>query len=268
MSTVDPDRLLRHRNDGVLAARAAGELLKRRPERVHHKGAIDLVTEIDLASERTIREVLGRLDPAVPVQGEEGGGQEGGLRWVVDPLDGTTNFVHGFPFYCVSIGLCDGPRPLVGVIYDPVRDQCFSGALGGGATVQVGAAPPTPLAVSNTRVLSDALVITGFPYDRVKNSVFYLSYVQRVLEGTQGVRRSGSAAMDMTCVANGSADAFWEFGLHAWDTAAGAVLVAEAGGEITRLDGSAWAPEIPELLVSNRWLHEAFVRLFEDLPRQ
>lgn len=241
------------------AARAAALLLEARPARVDHKGAIDLVTEIDLASEACIRETLARLTPDIPVQGEEGGGVESGLRWVVDPLDGTTNFVHDYPFYCVSIGLCDGPTPLVGCINDPVRHRSYTAARGCGAQVN-----GVPLRVSAVRDLNEALGVTGFPYDRRERAGFYLAFVERVLRVTQGVRRSGSAAMDLATVAAGSADFFWEFGLHAWDTAAGAVLVAEAGGRISALDGGPWAPGDRTVLATNPWLHDAVVTLLAN----
>lgn len=241
------------------AARAAATLLQGRPARVDHKGAIDLVTEIDLASEARIREVLTRLTPDIPIQGEEGGGVETGLRWVVDPLDGTTNFVHDYPFYCVSIGLCDGPRPLVGCIADPVRDRTYTAAVGAGARVN-----GERLQVSGVRRLEDTLGVTGFPYDRRERAPFYLRHVEAVLRASQGVRRSGSAAMDLCTVAAGGADFFWEYGLHAWDTAAGAVLVQEAGGRVTALDGGPWAPGDRTVLASNRWIHDSVVALLAD----
>jgi myo-inositol-1(or 4)-monophosphatase len=244
------------------AARAAGAILRRRPSRVEQKGAaIDLVTEVDLASEAEIRAVLGRLCPDLPVQGEEGGGATTGLRWVVDPLDGTTNFVHDYPAYVVSIGLCDGALPLVGVLYDPLRDHLYTAARGLGA-----ARNGAPLRVSDTRDLIRALAVTGFPYRVHDGAADYLALVARVLEQCQGLRRSGSAAFDLGTVAAGQADAFWEFGLNAWDTAAGAVIVREAGGAVTRLDGSEWAPGDHSVLATNGHVHDAMVALFAGLP--
>ncbi|MDP2307618.1 MAG: inositol monophosphatase family protein [Pseudomonadota bacterium] len=240
------------------AARAAGELLKARPERpdlgVVKKGAVDLVTEVDLASERVIRALLTREAPGIAFQGEEGGGATTGTRWAVDPIDGTTNFVHGYPFYCVSIALIEGAVPVVGVIYDPVRDRLHAGWQGGGATVN-----GAPLRVSSVSTLDAALSVTGFPYDRRQNAPRYLALVQRALEQTQGVRRSGSAAMDLTTIATGYADLFWEHQLKPWDTSAGVVLVREAGGVVTRLDGSPWDPDAADLLATNGFVHEAAV---------
>lgn len=242
------------------AAADAATLLARRPERVDHKGAIDLVTEIDLASEASLRASFARLTPDIPMQGEEGGGVRDGLRWVVDPLDGTTNFVHDYPSYCVSVALVDGHTPLVGCIADPVRGRTFLGWRGGGATVD-----GRPLRVSATRALDDAIGVTGFPYDRRDRARFYLRYVQRVLERTQGMRRSGSAAMDLATLAEGRSDFFWEFGLKVWDTAAGALLVEEAGGVVTDLGGGPWRPGDRAILATNGHLHAAVVALFADI---
>lgn len=236
------------------AAREAGALLKGRPERVDHKGAVDLVTEIDLASERVIRDILAREAPGIAIQGEEGGGAVSGTRWAVDPVDGTTNFVHGYPFYCVSIGLIEGTTPVVGAIYDPVRDRLLVGWQGGGATVN-----GAPLAVSTVRTLDAALSVTGFPYDRRERAAFYLARVQRAMEQTHGVRRSGSAAIDLATIATGCAELFWELHLKPWDTAAGVLLVREAGGVVTRIDGSAWTPDAADVLATNGWVHAAAI---------
>ncbi len=232
-------------------ARHAGELLRTRPTRVTHKGAIDLVTEIDLASEARIREHLARETPDLPVQGEEGGGVREGLRWVVDPLDGTTNFVHGYPCYAVNVALVDGVRPLVGCTYDPVRDRAHVAWRGGGSWVDGSRAR-----VSETAALADALCVTGFPYDRRERADAYLAYVGRVLRATHGMRRSGSAAMDLAMLAEGASDLFWEFGLKPWDTSAGVVLLEEAGGRVTRLDAGVWTPEAPEIVASNARFHD------------
>lgn len=251
---------------GTRAAREAGEILRRRPARVDRKGgAIDLVTEIDLASEACIRRVFAETTPDVPVQGEEGGGVTTGLRWVVDPVDGTTNFVHDYPAYVVSIGLCDGATPLAGVIYDPLRDHLYRAARGEGAYRDTPQGTEL-LRVSDTRSLLEALVVTGFPYRVHDGAEAYLRLVARVLEATQGLRRSGSAAFDLATVSSGRVDAFWEFGLNAWDTAAGAAIVVAAGGVVTALDGAPWAPGDHAILATNGFVHEAMIRLFADLP--
>jgi myo-inositol-1(or 4)-monophosphatase len=239
------------------AARAAGQLLRARPERVRSKnGVADFVTEVDLASEAKVREVLGARAPGVPVQGEEQGGVTTGTRWCVDPLDGTTNFVHGYPAYCVSIALIEGSTPVVGVVYDPIHDVAYVGWTGGGAT-----ANGSPVAVSDMPTAADMLCVTGFPNDFREGAPDYLRYVERAIRGTHGVRRSGSAAMDLVTVASGRIDFFWEFRLKPWDTSAGYVLVTEAGGRVTRLDGSPWDPDAPVILASNARDHDGIVRL-------
>lgn len=250
------DDLLHLLDVAATAARSAGALLQGRPARVTAKAAADFVTEVDLASEARIREVLGRLTPDIPVQGEERGGAGVGTRWVVDPLDGTTNFVHGYPSYCVSIGLCEGPRPLVGCIYDPVADALYRAARGRGAF-----RGEAPLRVSEVRTVADALGVTGFPNLARERAPELLLYVEEVLRHTHGVRRSGSAAMDLVAITAGQADLFWEFGLHAWDTAAGAVLVEEAGGRVSAVDGGAWAPGDASVLATNAWIHDEVVAL-------
>lgn len=238
------------------AARAAGALLRARPTTVSHKGAIDLVTEVDLAAEAKVREVLAAMAPGVPVQGEEGGGATTGTRWVVDPLDGTTNFVHGYPCYCVSVALVEGTVPVAGAIFDPIHDRAFVAHRGGGTAVNGQRAR-----VSETADVDRSLGVTGFPYAVRVDPAPYLAFLERVLRGTQGLRRSGSAAMDFATLSIGQSDFFWELGLKAWDTSAGVVLVQEAGGRVTRMDGSPWVPEAPDVLATNARLHDAVVRL-------
>lgn len=240
------------------AALAAGELLRARPARVDHKGAIDLVTEVDLASEARVRELL--APTGLPVQGEEAGGVATGTRWVVDPLDGTTNFVHGYGPWCVSIGLVDGERPVGGVLFDPTRNRLYRAGLGLGATCN-----GARISVSSVRSLEEALAITGFPYARRDAAAEVLRYVERAVRRTQGLRRSGSAAMDLCAIADGQAEIFWEFGLNPWDTCAGSVVVQEAGGVVTRLDGGGWSPDLPQVMATNGWVHEAAIGLFAGL---
>jgi myo-inositol-1(or 4)-monophosphatase len=221
-------------------------------------GAIDLVTEVDRASEAAVREVLGRHTPDLPVLGEEGGGDLRSTCWIVDPLDGTTNFVHGFPMYAVSIGLVVDGVPTVGVVHDVPRNHTYAAEHGRGAT-RDGAA----IRVSPVADLGEALCLTGFPYDRRQRAAFYLGYVQKALERTQGVRRSGSAALDLCQVACGAVDLYWEFTLGPWDVAAGAVIVAEAGGRITDLTGRALSVGAPRPLATNARLHEAALAMLD-----
>ncbi len=251
----------------IEAALAAGELIRagRRPlERgaVDHKGAVDLVTEVDLACEARIREILAQRSPGVPVLAEEGGGAaDATTRWIVDPLDGTTNFVHDFPSYAVSIALQVDGELAVGVIYDPLRDDCYRATRGGGAWCG-----DTRLQVSRCTRLDQALIGSGFAYDRRERPDFYLAFVRAFLVRCQGFRRAGAAAMDLAHVAAGRLDGFWEFQLNAWDVAAGALLIEEAGGRVTEMTGGPLDLDRPRVLASNgSALHDEMLLVLEPL---
>jgi myo-inositol-1(or 4)-monophosphatase len=252
---------MNERDIAIEAALAAVALQRARPAHIGHKGAVDLVTEIDVACEAAIRSVLARHTPDVPVLGEEGGGAAGATtRWIVDPLDGTTNFVHGFPFWCVSIALERDGVLEAGVVIDAVRNEIFAAQRGQGATRD-----GERIAVSAVRTLDQALLGTGFPVDSREKAAFYLKFVQRALERTRGIRRAGAAALDLAMVACGRLDAFWEFRLSPWDVAAGRLLVAEAGGRCTAHTGAP-LPGNPRLdpLASNGWLHEEMIALLGE----
>jgi myo-inositol-1(or 4)-monophosphatase len=245
----------------VEAAWAAVACQRARPSRVDHKGAVDLVTDVDLASEEAIRAVLSRGTPDIPVLGEEGGGAaEARTRWVVDPLDGTTNFVHGLPHYGPSIALEVDGQPVVGVVIDTHRGDVFRAHRGGGAWLG-----DQRLRVSGVQSLDGALVATGFPTDRRVRAAFYLERVRWVMERCQGIRRAGSAALDLSWLAAGRVDAFWEYDLARWDIAAGRVIVEEAGGRVSALPGCDLGDR-PSPLATNGHLHEAFAALFEGDP--
>jgi len=247
------------------AARLAGDIIhEHSATEVDHKGAVDLVTEVDLACEAAIREALEKGCPGVPVLGEEGGGGEGATtRWIVDPIDGTTNFVHGYPSYCVSIALQRDGELEIGVIYDPVRDRLYSAEKGRGATVD-----GDPIRVTDCGDLNQALLASGFPYDRREHAARYLAYVKAFIERAQGFRRAGSAAMDMVFLASGAVDGFWEFNLQPWDIAAGTVLVREAGGVVTQMDGSPLDLMRPQILASNGRLHEVMMGVLEGVSAE
>lgn len=219
---------------------------------IRRKGAVDLVTRIDLACEEAIRGVLQRHTPEIPILGEEGGGAVGArTRWIVDPLDGTTNFVHGFPAYAVSIGLqVDGVLEAA-CIFDPLRQHAYTAERGQGAFCG-----GRRLRVSETAKLSDALLLTGFAYDRRERAAFYLRFVKLFLEKGRGLRRAGAAALDLAHVACGRADGFWEFGLSPWDVAAGTLLVEEAGGRVTDMALGPLALDAPRLLATNGRIHD------------
>lgn len=245
----------------IRAARAAGAIQRaRRPKGLRHKGAVDLVTEVDLASEEAIREIL--APSGVPVLGEECGGEDVPTRWVVDPLDGTTNFVHGFPYFCVSIALEVDGRGAVAAIYDPSRDELFAAERGRGATCN-----GEPIRVSYCDGIGTALVGTGFPYDRQQLAHVYLAEVEAVMRRSQGIRRAGAAALDLANVAAGRLDAFWEHKLRPWDVAAGRLLVEEAGGTVTGHDGGDPGRDPVAPLATNGRLHAEMVAILAAVPR-
>lgn len=235
------------------AARRAGELIRgHRPDRVEAKGPIDLVTEVDRAAEAIIIDAISGAFPADAVLAEEGGSTGGSGRrlWLVDPLDGTTNFVHGVERVAVSVALVDGGETVLGVVFDAFQGRLHVALRGGGASTDGHA-----IRVSTTPDLSSSLVATGFPYDRRERPGFYLAFVEAFMRRTHGIRRFGSAALDLVDVAAGRFDAFWEFGLKPWDTAAGALLVEEAGGRVTDGEGGAWRPGDPLAVASNGRVH-------------
>lgn len=229
----------------IIAAAAEG------PRQVDHKGVVDLVTEVDLAAEEAVRAVLAERTPGVPVFAEEGGGARGAAtRWIVDPLDGTTNFVHGVPHFAVAVALEEAGRVQVACVHDVPRDVVYAARRGGGAT-----ASGRPLRVSAQAELSQALLGTGFPYDRQERAGHYLAYMEAFMRRAQGIRRFGSACLDLCYVAEGRLDGFWELGLAPWDVAAGSLLVEEAGGQITDLSGGPLDLAAPQPLATNGRLH-------------
>lgn len=235
-----------------------------------YKGDVDLVTVADRTVEKIIRTRLGERFAEHGIYGEEGTRErlEREYRWYVDPLDGTTNFAHGFPQFCVSLGLEHRPAGLkaeddgtmvAGVIYDPMRDELFCAERGRGAELN-----GRPIKVSRTETLAESLLATGFPSKKRHanpNIHFYQEFTLR----SHGVRRAGSAALDLAYVAAGRLEAFWEFHLNPWDTAAGYLLVEEAGGRVTDFAGGPFRLDSREVLASNGLVHEELVKLFEAM---
>jgi myo-inositol-1(or 4)-monophosphatase len=250
-------------------AREAGALLMHyfhQHLKVEYKGDADLVTAADRASEKLIRERITETWPGHDVLGEEQGLNDQGsdYRWYVDPLDGTTNFAHGFPVFCVSMALerrvpGKSAQLIAGVVYDPTRDEIFSAEQGSGAHLN-----GEPIHVSTISQLNESLLATGFPsHKRHKNpNIFF--YHQITLH-THGVRRAGSAALDLCNVASGRFDGFWEFNLNPWDTAAGVLILEEAGGKVSRFDGSPFELNSRETLASNGLLHDALLHEFQQI---
>jgi myo-inositol-1(or 4)-monophosphatase len=248
----------------ALIAREAGALLMdffRSRVKIEYKGEADLVTAADRASEKLIRERIKKLWPTHDILGEEEGLIDTGseYRWYVDPLDGTTNFAHGYPVFCVSMGLERKGRRIAGVVYDPTRDELFSAEQGHGAYLN-----NQPIQISKTAKLSESLVATGFPSHKRHQNPNIHFYHQITLR-THGARRAGSAALDLCYVACGRFDGFWEFNLNPWDTAAGVMIIEEAGGRVTDYDGKYFATDGGETLASNGLIHEAMIREFEQI---
>jgi len=225
------------------------------------KGDFDLVTEADRASERLVVERLRAHFPSHSIVAEEGGGHEGrsGYCWFVDPLDGTTNFAHGYPIYNVTMGLEQDGEMLVGVVFDPSRQEMFSAERGAGAYLN-----NRRIRVSASRRLADSLVSTGFP-SRKRHLNVNIHFYHQMAMATHGVRRGGSAALDLAYVASGRLDAFWEFGLNPWDMAAGTLLVTEAGGRCTDMKGGVHEMNSPHLLTDNGAIHEETLALFAEI---
>jgi len=254
------------RRVAIDAARAAGQLLYtelHRLRRVAYKGTpTNLVTEMDARAEEL---VVGRLLAAFPddaILAEERGAQAGrsGRRWIIDPLDGTTNYAHGVPVFAVSIGLETARRVQLGVVYDPSRNELYVADRGRGATVN-----GEPLAVSSTAGLGESLLSTGFPYDiretRQTNLREYAAFAVRA----RGVRRMGSAVLDLAWVAAGRFDGFWELALGPWDIAASSLFIEEAGGRVTNLTGGPLDLEAPQVVASNGRIHDAVLAVLAEV---
>jgi myo-inositol-1(or 4)-monophosphatase len=245
-------------------AREAGALLMpyfRRRVTVEYKGEADLVTEADRNSEALIRKRIQALWPDHDVLGEEEGLVDTGseYRWYVDPLDGTTNFAHSFPMFCVSLGLEHKGQRIAGVVYDPTRDELFAAEKGSGAFLN-----GEPIRVSKIAKLKESLVATGFPSQkRHKNPNIHFYHQITLL--THGIRRAGSAALDLCYVAAGRLEGFWEFNLNPWDTAAGVLMVEEAGGRVSGFDGSPFKINSNETLASNGSIHQQLLREFQEI---
>jgi len=246
-------------------AREAGALVMghfARRVTIEYKGEVDLVTVADRASEKLIVERLRERWPEHGIVAEEGTRSDTGAeyRWYVDPLDGTTNFAHGYPVFCISIALARQDGQLeVGVLYDPTRDEMFAAERGQGATLN-----GQPMRVSKTTRLAESLLGTGFPSHKRHANPNIHFYHQLTLR-SHGVRRAGSAALDLANVACGRYDGFWEFNLNPWDTAAGVLVVEEAGGTVTRFDGGPFRLDSREVLASNGLIHRELITNFEEI---
>ena len=251
-------------NFAIQTARDAGRVLAERFGRaleITNKSELDLVTESDLASERLIIDRIKSHYPRHAILAEESGAsepvdreKESDWRWIIDPLDGTTNYAHGYPCFCVSIGLEHKGRMEIGVVYDPMRDEMFTAERGQGAALN-----GLRIHVSRTPSLASALVCTGFPYDVRQRSQFARHFSNFIMSA-QGVRRDGAAALDLVYVAAGRFDGFWEEGLKPWDVAAGALIIEEAGGRISNYFGEPLNIYSPPVVASNGLVHDEMMR--------
>lgn len=245
-------------------ARAAGAILRAglgQEHTIDHKGEIDLVTEMDHRSEDYL---IGQVRAAFPghtIVSEEAGHLAGSSNqcWYIDPLDGTLNYAHGVPIFCVSIAYAENGRMQLGVVYDPTQDECFSAERGQGARLN-----GRPIHVHNQADLDQAFLVTGFPYDVRQTEFNNIELFGRMMRTSQSVRRLGSAALDLSYIAAGRFDGYWEIRLKPWDLAAGALIVEEAGGIVTAFDGS---PDILQppygIVAANRLLHPKLVQALQ-----
>ncbi len=268
---MDHESLDRIAAVGRQAALAAGAVLRQnyyKPHRITFKGAIDPVTETDIQSQEMITALIRQTFPGHGLLAEETAGEgqaepppvvpAPAYRWIIDPLDGTVNFAHGFPAFCVSIALEAEGHLEFGVVYDPLRDELFEARKGGGAFLN-----SQPIRVSKTARLDRALLTTGFPYDIRERLPETLARLGRLLGVAQGVRRAGSAALDLAYVACGRFDGFWEENLKPWDTAAGVLIIEEAGGRITTFSGGDYDIYAANIVASNGVLHDQIVYLLQ-----
>lgn len=243
----------------VSTAEKAGSMLRERlnhRHRIVYKGEIDIVTEADRMSEEIILSAIARVYPLHDVLTEESVGISSGsdFRWIVDPLDGTTNYAHGYPVFCVSLALEHRGEVVLGVVYNPIMGEVFTAIRGNGAHLN-----GERIAVSKTRDLSRCLLATGFPYDIRSSRNNNLNYFIAMATRVQAIRRAGSAALDLAYVAAGRFDGFWELKLKPWDMAAGCLLVSEGGGAVTDLAGGPFHLDVPGVLATNGLIHQAMI---------
>ena len=253
-----------YRTFAVAIAREAGTLLKKKLNDIHtivFKGEIDIVTEADRMSEDMILAAIRNRFPTHDIMAEESSATETGsaFRWIIDPLDGTTNYAHGYPVFCVSIALEKRGEVILGVVYNPMLDEMFVAEKQKGACLN-----GDRLSVSGTPVLSHGLLATGFPYDIRKDRNNNINYFIQMARKVRAIRRAGSAALDLAYVAAGRFDGFWELKLMPWDTAAGCLMVREAGGSVTDLFGAPYQLASPHVLASNGALHQDMMTVFKE----
>lgn len=251
-------------NIAVRAARSAGDLILRSTDNIGHlqvdqKGKNDFASEVDRKSEREIINIIRAAYPDHAILAEESGAHKGNeFVWIIDPLDGTTNFLHGFPQYAVSIALKHKGKLEVGVIYDPLRDELFTARRGGGAMLN-----NRRIRVTRQSSMKGALIGTGFPFKTAAHLDAYVGMFKAITTDSAGIRRAGSAALDLAYVAAGRLDGFWEIGLMEWDMAAGVLLIKEAGGVVTDFSFNDQYSESGNLIAGNPKMHQLMYQLIE-----
>jgi len=240
---------------------AGEELLGLFPKthQIDYKGKINLVTEADLKSEAIFKKAIKAHYPEHGILAEESGLEEGEIKWIIDPLDGTTNFAHGLPWFCTSLALEVKGEIVLGVVYIPILKECFSAIKGKGAFLN-----GKPIKVSKTKKIHQALLATGFPYDIHQRPEPVVTRFKKMLMVARGVRRAGSAAMDLCYLACGRFDGFWEERLHPWDTAAGKLIVEEAGGMVSDFSGRPYSIYSKEILATNGFLHQDMIKFLKE----
>jgi myo-inositol-1(or 4)-monophosphatase len=247
------------------AVARAGALIRaryRERQEISFKSEVDLVTAVDRDAERILVDAIGEAFPDHAIVAEESAARRGrdGHCWYIDPLDGTTNFAHGYPHFAVSVGLAHDGDLLFGLVYDPMREETFSAVRGAGARLN-----GAPIAVSDVDRLERALLATGFPYDRRQHVDFYLAYLRTAMLRAQGIRRAGAAALDLCWLACGRLDGFWEWKLRPWDTAAGRLIVTEAGGRVTDFAGGPHQLTGDETAATNGRLHDELMEMLATI---
>ncbi len=250
----------RHAKVAISAAYASGLLIKRsvgKVSKVSYKGRDNIVTDVDRLSEKLIISAILRAFPGHSILSEESPPVNSGsrYRWVIDPIDGTTNFAHAFPFFCVSIALEESGRTILGVVYDPMRDEMFIARRGKGAALN-----GKKIEVSRTALLGGSLLATGFSYG-ITEKDRNIAHFRKLLVKTQAIRRAGSAALDLCYVACGRFDGFWEMNLHPWDSAAASLIVEEAKGKVTKFDGKPYSCRDNNILATNGRIHNQMVKI-------
>jgi len=255
----------RYLDVAIAAAKEAGRIQKAhlgRLYRVEYKGEINPVSEVDKLCESAINKIILDAFPDHDVLTEESvfKGRGSSFKWVIDPIDGTTNYIHGFQFFCVSIGLEIDGEMVLGVVYDPLFDELFQAEVGKGAFLN-----GNQISVSRTKDLDRSFLTTGFPYDVREHADYYLRFFRQFMTRSVAIRRPGSAALDLCYVAAGRFDGYWELKIHSWDVAAGSLLVTEAGGRVTDFQNRPCSIYSEEIIASNGLIHEEMVQVIQEV---